>query len=31
MRIWEDNIKMNLYEIMFVGVDWIRPAQDEDW
>jgi hypothetical protein len=26
--IWEDNIKMNLREIRWEGVDSIHPAQD---
>jgi len=25
---WEDNIKMNLKEIEYKGVDWIHLAQD---
>jgi hypothetical protein len=29
-RRWEDNIKMDLREIWFVGVDWIHWAQDRD-
>jgi hypothetical protein len=29
-RIWEDNIKMDLREIGFGGVDWIHLAQDRD-
>jgi len=29
---WEDNIKMNLQEVVFGGVDWIELAQDrESW
>jgi hypothetical protein len=27
---WEDNIKMNLQEIGWVGRDWIDLAQDRD-
>jgi hypothetical protein len=27
---WEDNIKMDLGEIGFGDVDWIRLAQDKD-
>jgi hypothetical protein len=27
-RRWEDNIKMDLTEIVIVGVNWIRLAQD---
>jgi hypothetical protein len=29
-RRWEDNIKMDLREIGFGGVDWIHWAQDRD-
>jgi hypothetical protein len=29
-RRWEDNIKMNLREIEWEGVDWIRVPQDRD-
>jgi hypothetical protein len=29
-RRWEDNIKMNLWEIGFGDVDWIHIAQDRD-
>jgi hypothetical protein len=29
-RRWEDEIRMNLREIGFGGVDWIRLAQDRD-
>jgi hypothetical protein len=28
---WEDNIKMDLREIEFRGMDWIHPTQDRDW
>jgi hypothetical protein len=27
---WEDNIRMNLREIGWEGVDWIHLAQDRD-
>jgi hypothetical protein len=29
-RRWEDGIRMDLREISFGGVDWIRLAQDRD-
>jgi len=29
-RRWEDNIKMDLQEMGFGGVDWIELAQDRD-
>jgi hypothetical protein len=29
-RIWEDNIKMDLQEVVWEGVDWIDMAQDSD-
>ena len=29
-RRWEDNIKMDLYEVGCGGVDWIDMAQDRD-
>jgi hypothetical protein len=29
-RRWEDNIKMNLREIIWGGIDWISLAQDRD-
>jgi hypothetical protein len=29
-RRWEDNIQMNLKEIGWKSVDWIRLAQDRD-
>jgi hypothetical protein len=29
-RRWEDNIKMDLREIGWVGIDWIDLAQDRD-
>jgi hypothetical protein len=28
---WEDNIKMDLQEVGWEGVDWIDMAQDRDW
>jgi hypothetical protein len=28
---WEDNIKMDLREIRFGGVDWMNLAQERDW
>jgi len=28
---WEDNIKMDLWEIWWECVDWIHLAQDRDW
>ena len=27
---WEDNIKTNLQEVGFCGMDWIELAQDRD-
>jgi hypothetical protein len=30
LRRWVDNIKMDLREIGFVGMDWIDLAQDRD-
>jgi len=27
---WEDNIKMNLQEVGYGGMDWIELAQDRD-
>jgi hypothetical protein len=27
---WEDNIKMDLQEVAFGGMDWIDVAQDRD-
>jgi hypothetical protein len=27
---WVDNIKIDLREIRWVGMDWIDPAQDKD-
>jgi hypothetical protein len=29
-RRWEENIKMNLREIGWCGMDWIDVAQDRD-
>jgi hypothetical protein len=29
-RRWEDNIKMNLQEVGYGGMDWIDMAQDRD-
>jgi hypothetical protein len=29
-RKWEDNIKMNLKEIGWGGIDWIQLPQDRD-
>jgi hypothetical protein len=29
-RRWKDNIRMNLREIGWEGVDWIHLAQDRD-
>jgi hypothetical protein len=29
-RRWEDNIKMDLQEVKWVGMDWIDLAQDRD-
>jgi len=29
-RRWEDNIKMDLQEVGYVGMDWIELAQDRD-
>ena len=30
IRRWEDNIKMDLQEVGFGGMDWIEVAQDRD-
>jgi len=30
MRRWEDNIKMNHQEMVFVSMGWIDLAQDRD-
>jgi hypothetical protein len=29
-RRWEDNIKMDLQEVAWGGMDWINLAQDRD-
>jgi len=29
-RRWEDNIKMDLQEVRYGGMDWIELAQDRD-
>jgi hypothetical protein len=29
-RRWEDNIKMNLQDVRYVGMDWIDLAQNRD-
>jgi hypothetical protein len=29
-RRWEDNIKIDLREILWGGMDWIHVAQDRD-
>jgi hypothetical protein len=29
-RRWEDNIKMNIQEVEWGGMDWIDMAQDRD-
>jgi len=29
-RRWEDNIKMDIQEVGFEGVDWVDLAQDRD-
>jgi hypothetical protein len=29
-RRWEDNIKMDVQEVEFEGMDWIELAQDKD-
>jgi hypothetical protein len=28
---WEDNIKMDIRDIGWSGMDWIDLAQDRDW
>ena len=30
MRRWEDNVKMDLQEVRYWGMDWIELAQDMD-
>jgi hypothetical protein len=30
MLRWEDNIKMDLQEVVYGGLDWIELAQDRD-
>ena len=30
-RRWEDNIKMDLQEVGYGGMDWIELAQVRDW
>jgi hypothetical protein len=30
MRKWEDNIRMDLREIVWDGVDWMYLAEDRD-
>jgi hypothetical protein len=30
-RRWEDNIRMDLREVGWGGMDWINLAQDRDW
>jgi hypothetical protein len=30
-RNWEDNIRMDLQEVGYRGMDWIELAQDRDW
>ena len=27
---WDDNIRMNLQQVGYVGIDWIELAQDRD-
>ena len=29
-RRWEDNIKMDIHEVGWKGMDWINMAQDRD-
>jgi hypothetical protein len=29
--MWDGNVKMNLREIGWVGMEWINPAQDRDY
>jgi hypothetical protein len=28
---WEDNIRMDLREIRWEGVDWMNVVEDRDW
>jgi len=28
---WEDNIRTDLWEVGWKGVDWIHLVQDRDW
>jgi hypothetical protein len=28
---WEDNIKMDLREVVWEGMDWIHLAENRDW
>jgi len=30
-ELWEDNIRMDIREIGWGGVDWMRLSQDRDW
>jgi hypothetical protein len=30
MRIWEDNIKIDVQEVEWVGMDWIELAEVRD-
>jgi len=30
MHNWEENIKMDLQEVRWAGMDWIDQAQDRD-
>jgi hypothetical protein len=30
-RIYDDNIRINLWEIGWEGLDWMHLAQDRDW
>jgi hypothetical protein len=30
MHRWEDNIKMDLQEVVYGGMDWIEVAQNRD-
>ena len=29
-RRWEDNIKMDLHKVKYVGTEWIELSQDRD-